>query len=242
MDNKPFIALDVSNKEEVTRLLNHFPQKPLNLKVGMELFYQEGPELVKLLKKAGHSIFLDLKLHDIPTTVRKAMSGLARLEIDMINLHAAGGKRMIKEALKGLEEGTPEGKKRPFLIAVTQLTSTTEEMVHQEQNSAVSFEESIIRYAQLANDSGTDGVVCSAHEASKIKELTRKNFLCVTPGIRLKEDSADDQHRIVTPSEARELGASHIVVGRSITQAASPLKAYEEVLHQWGGISEYDYC
>lgn len=235
MDNKPFIALDVSKKEEVEQLLSQFSQEVLNLKVGMELFYQEGASLIHQLKEARHSIFLDLKLHDIPTTVRKAMVGLAKLDIDMINIHAAGGQLMMKEALKGLEEGTLNGKKRPLLIAVTQLTSTSEEMVYNEQNSKVSLNESILRYAQLANDSGVDGVVCSALEAEKIKQMTREDFLCVTPGIRLKGDSADDQHRVASPSEARKLGSTYIVVGRSITKATHPKDAYEEVLNQWKG-------
>jgi orotidine-5'-phosphate decarboxylase len=235
MDNKPIIALDVSSSEEVNELLQKLPDAPLNLKVGMELFYQEGPQIVKELKALGHDLFLDIKLHDIPTTVRKAMVGIARLGVDMINMHAAGGKKMMEEARRGLEEGTPKGSQRPLLIAVTQLTSTTEEMVNKEQRSALSLEESAVHFAKLANEAGADGVVCSAHEAKTIKEHTREDFLCVTPGIRLKGDNVNDQARVASPKEAQELGSTHIVIGRSVTLAKNPLEAYQEVVRQWNG-------
>lgn len=235
MDHKPIIALDVSTKEELFQLLEHLPQEALNVKVGMELYYQQGPNVLKELKERGHAVFLDIKLHDIPTTVRKAMAGLATLGVDMVNMHAAGGKEMMEEALKGLEEGAPQGKKRPLLIAVTQLTSTSEEMVREEQGLNLSLEESVLHYAELANDAGADGVVCSAFEAEKIKQRTHKDFLCVTPGIRLKGDAANDQKRVASPDTAKQIGASHIVVGRSITQASDPRVAYNQVLTQWNG-------
>lgn len=235
MDNKPFISLDVSTKEEARELLSMLPNEPLNVKVGMELFYQQGPSILSELKEEGHAIFLDIKLHDIPTTVKKAMTGIARLGVDMINMHAAGGKKMMEEAKTGLKEGTSDGQKPPLLIAVTQMTSTSEEMVINEQKSALPLKESAIHYAKLANEAGADGVVCSAHEAHAIKQATRKDFLCVTPGIRLKGDSSNDQARVASPGEAKELGSTHIVIGRTVTQADDPKRAYQEILNQWNG-------
>ena len=235
MDKEPIIALDFSSLEEVMAFLNYFPNKKLNLKVGMELFYQQGPQILYTLKNDGHDVFLDIKLHDIPTTVKKAMVGIAGMGVDMVNLHVAGGRKMMESAKDGLISGTQNGRKTPTLIAVTQLTSTTEEMIKQEQKINSSIEESVLDYAILASESGMDGVVCSALEAERIKKKFSASFLRVTPGIRLNQDENNDQKRIATPNEARKLGASHIVVGRTITQSKDPVHTYLEVLKQWNG-------
>jgi orotidine-5'-phosphate decarboxylase len=200
----------------------------------MELFYQTGPGLIASLKEMGHDIFLDLKLHDIPNTVGKAMKGLARLDADMVNVHAAGGSEMMKAAAEGLEAGTPAGKNRPVLLAVTQLTSTSEVQMQKEQGILKPLRDSVLNYAALAHESGLDGVVCSALEARDITDRIGADFLKVTPGIRLAGDDVSDQKRVVTPQKARELGATAIVVGRSITQAADPYAAYLKVKEQWG--------
>ncbi|OJF92932.1 orotidine-5'-phosphate decarboxylase [Alkalibacterium sp. 20] len=235
MDNKPIIALDFSTEKEVSRFLSVFPEQQLNLKVGMELFYQQGPSIIYSLKEAGHDVFLDIKLHDIPTTVRKAMKGIARLGVDMINVHAAGGKKMMEEAREGLEIGTSANERRPLLLAVTQLTSTSEEALREEQRCEYNMEQSVLHYAGLAHDSQADGVVCSAHEAGIIKKRLGDEFLRVTPGIRLNTEMRDDQQRVATPAMARELGATHIVVGRTVTQSLNPVDSYLEVLRQWKG-------
>ncbi|GEN49778.1 orotidine-5'-phosphate decarboxylase [Alkalibacterium pelagium] len=235
MDNEPIIALDFSNSKDTEAFLNRFDSDTLNVKIGMELFYQQGPEIVYLVKNRGHSVFLDIKLHDIPTTVKKAMSGIARLGVDMINVHAAGGSRMIAAAVEGLESGTAHGRKRPLLLAVTQLTSTSEQIMQVEQGISFTMEESVRHYAKLAFDSGADGVVCSAHEADLIRSATDDRFLRVTPGIRLDHSSKDDQVRVATPSEAREMGSTHIVVGRPITQAADPAEIYSTIQREWKG-------
>lgn len=235
MDNKPIIALDFSTSNEVTAFLNFFPKERLNLKVGMELFYQQGPQILYTLKSAGHDVFLDIKLHDIPTTVKKAMTGIAGMGIDMVNLHAAGGRQMMEAAKEGLRIGTETGRKTPTLLAVTQLTSTSEKMVEKEQRLSCTLNESVIHYAELALKSGVEGVVCSALEAEKIKQNCGESFLRVTPGIRLKEDQLNDQKRIATPADARKSSASHIVVGRTITQSKDPVKTYFKVLKQWNG-------
>lgn len=228
---KPIIALDFSNKEEVLNFLDKF-NEPLFVKVGMELYYQEGPEIVKLIKERGHQIFLDLKLHDIPNTVYKAMKGLAKLNVDLTNCHAAGGSEMMKAALKGLQEGSVNGHKTQ-LIAVTQLTSISTEMMEKEQGISGSLESSVLRYAKLAYDCGLDGVVCSALEANAIKENTSESFIRVTPGIRLSENSKDDQVRIATPDNAKSLGSSQMVVGRAITAADDPQAAYTKIKEMW---------
>jgi orotidine-5'-phosphate decarboxylase len=235
LDNEPIIALDFSNSKDTEAFLNRFDSDTLNVKIGMELFYQQGPEIVYLVKNRGHSVFLDIKLHDIPTTVKKAMSGIARLGVDMINVHAAGGSRMIAAAVEGLESGTAHGRKRPLLLAVTQLTSTSEQIMQVEQGISFTMEESVRHYAKLAFDSGADGVVCSAHEADLIRSATDDRFLRVTPGIRLDHSSKDDQVRVATPSEAREMGSTHIVVGRPITQAADPAEIYSTIQREWKG-------
>ncbi|MCC5888935.1 MAG: orotidine-5'-phosphate decarboxylase [Alkalibacterium sp.] len=235
MDNKPIVALDFSTEKEVTQFLKLFADTQLNLKVGMELFYQQGPAIIYSLKEAGHDVFLDIKLHDIPTTVKKAMTGIAGLGVDMINMHAAGGKVMMEEAREGLDKGTGPNQQKPLLIAVTQLTSTTEEMLRDEQRSVDTIHDSVLHYAGLARDAQADGVVCSTYEAESIGESLGESFLRVTPGIRLNPKNAHDQKRVATPERARELGSTHIVVGRSITQAADPVQSYLEVLRQWEG-------
>ena len=233
--NKPIIALDFPDFREVEIFLAHFNDEKLFVKVGMELYYQAGPQIISYLKEQGHQVFLDLKLHDIPNTVESAMRGLAKLGVDMTNVHASGGKAMMEAALKGLKEGTPAGKKRPLLIAVTQLTSTSEAAMHLEQLIPVSLIDSVIHYAKLAQAAGLDGVVCSPLEAQAIKEATSDNFLRVTPGIRPNDAKSDDQKRIATPTIAKQIGATHIVVGRPVTRAENPIQAYLDILYEWNG-------
>ncbi|ARB36950.1 orotidine-5'-phosphate decarboxylase [Bacillus subtilis] len=235
-NNLPIIALDFASAEETLAFLAPFQQEPLFVKVGMELFYQEGPSIVKQLKERNCELFLDLKLHDIPTTVNKAMKRLASLGVDLVNVHATGGKKMMQAALEGLEEGTPAGKKRPSLIAVTQLTSTSEQIMKDELLIEKSLIDTVVHYSKQAEESGLDGVVCSVHEAKAIYQAVSPSFLTVTPGIRMSEDAANDQVRVATPAIAREKGSSAIVVGRSITKAEDPVKAYKAVRLEWEGI------
>lgn len=235
-NNLPIIALDFASAEETLAFLAPFQQEPLFVKGGMELFYQEGPSIVKQLKERNCELFLDLKLHDIPTTVNKAMKRLASLGVDLVNVHAAGGKKMMQAALEGLEEGTPAGKKRPSLIAVTQLTSTSEQIMKDELLIEKSLIDTVVHYSKQAEESGLDGVVCSVHEAKAIYQAVSPSFLTVTPGIRMSEDAANDQVRVATPAIAREKGSSAIVVGRSITKAEDPVKAYKAVRLEWEGI------
>lgn len=234
MNSKPIIALDFPNEQEVFQFLQHF-QEPLFVKIGMELYLQEGPEIVRKVKGQGHDIFLDLKLHDIPNTVKSAMKGLARLGVDLVNVHAAGGIQMMEAALEGLEVGTPVGKKRAKLIAVTQLTSTTEEQMKKEQQIQLSLLESVLHYAKISKQAQLDGVVCSVQEAKLIANECGNEFLRVTPGIRLAGGDAHDQKRIATPDGARADGSSLIVVGRAITGSKDPLAAYKEVCSLWEG-------
>lgn len=232
--DKPIIALDFSSRKEVENFLDRFdPKESLFVKVGMELYFQEGPSIITLIKSKGHKIFLDLKLHDIPNTVESAMRGCAKLGVDMINVHAAGGSQMIKAALKGLKEGTPVGHSIPQLICVTQLTSINEETMRKEQLIPVSLLESVVHYAKLALEAGADGVVCSPLESSEVALNTKASFLRVTPGIRPSSALKDDQQRITTPEMARKNGSTHIVVGRPITQAADPVLAYHEIQKEW---------
>lgn len=235
MDQPFIVALDFSSKQEVNEFLRLFSGTPLFVKVGMELYYQEGPAMIEELKAQGHRIFLDLKLHDIPNTVKQAMKGLARLAVDLVNVHAAGGTQMMKAALEGLEAGTPSGGRRPMCIAVTQLTSTSEQMLRDELWIARSMEETVVHYASLAKESGLDGVVCSAKEVPLIREHFGETFVTVTPGIRFADEAKGDQVRVVTPAEARKLGANFIVVGRSITRASDPYAAYERLQREWNG-------
>ncbi|WP_040228026.1 orotidine-5'-phosphate decarboxylase [Bhargavaea cecembensis] len=232
MTDAPIIALDFATPKEASAFLKEIPGR-LSVKIGMELYLQNGPSVVESVREAGHDIFLDLKLHDIPNTVGQAMKGLAGLGVGMVNVHAAGGREMMERALEGLEAGTPSGAGRPKLIAVTQLTSTAEEQMQREQGIAGSLADSVIRYAELAKAAGLDGVVCSVHEASAIREACGEEFLKVTPGIRLAGSGVQDQKRIATPGEARRAGSTHIVVGRTITRADDPVRAYEEVKRQW---------
>lgn len=234
LNQRPIIALDFSTWQEVEDFLRFFPEEEkLFVKIGMELFYQEGPEIVRYLKDAGHDVFLDLKLHDIPNTVEKAMRGLAKLGVDVTCVHAAGGIRMMEAAMRGLEEGTPEGGKRPLLLAITQLTSTSEEEMHADQLIEVPLEKSVIHYANCAKKAGLDGVVSSAWEVEAIKETAGDEFVCLTPGIRPEGTVAGDQTRVVTPFQAREIGSTFIVVGRPITQATDPYEAYRTIQTEW---------
>ncbi|MBO0469316.1 orotidine-5'-phosphate decarboxylase [Enterococcus sp. DIV0242_7C1] len=238
MSQRPIIALDFPSKEAVEVFLLKFPsEESLFVKVGMELFYQEGPEIVRWLKSLGHSVFLDLKLHDIPNTVERAMTGLAKLGVDITNVHAAGGIKMMKAAKEGLKKGTVAGQDVPILIAVTQLTSTSETEMHQDQLIDVSLKESVTHYAACAEKAGLDGVVCSALEAKDIHQATSEAFVCLTPGIRPSGSAVGDQQRVVTPSEARKIGATFIVVGRPITQADRPYEAYQTIKQEWNGES-----
>lgn len=234
MTDSPFIALDFPTGEEALRFLQPFEGKA-NVKVGMELFYKEGPAILHELKARGYGIFLDLKLHDIPNTVKSAMKILAQYEVELVNVHAAGGVRMMEAALEGLEEGTPVGKTRPRIIAVTQLTSTDEASMRADQLIEQSLEQSVVHYAKKAQEAGLDGVVCSVLEAKMIEEACGKDFLKVTPGIRMASGETHDQKRVATPQFARENGSTHIVVGRAITQAADAVKAHAEVNALWKG-------
>ncbi len=230
--NEPIIALDFPSRLEAERFLSQFQGKSLSVKVGMQLFYKEGPAFIKSLKAEGHWLFLDLKLHDIPNTVREAMKSLASLQVDMVNVHAAGGKKMMQAAVEGLESAMPGGQKRPLCIAVTQLTSTSDDMLKNELLVSKGMEKTVLHYAALAKQAGLDGVVCSALEAPVLKAHL-KDVLTITPGIRLTGDKADDQVRVVTPAQAKRLGSDYIVVGRSITKSENPLKAYERVAAEW---------
>lgn len=223
--NPIIIALDFKNRQEVESFIAKLPDQPFYFKVGMQLYYREGANLVELLIAQGHQVFLDLKLHDIPNTVSKATEQLADFNTSMTNVHAAGGSVMMKAA----KESFPKGK----LIAVTQLTSISEEQLQKEQGSHLSMQESVLNYARLAKNAGLDGVVCSAYEAPLIHEHCGKDFLCVCPGIRFASDEEDDQKRVMTAYEAAKNGADYIVVGRSITQAQDPYKAYERMLKEW---------
>lgn len=227
------VALDFATKQEVENFLEQFHGERLFVKVGMELFYQEGPALIHYLKENGHDVFLDLKLYDIPNTVKQAMKGLAKLGCDLVNVHAAGGTSMMEAALEGLEAGTTSGIVRPKCIAVTQLTSTDEEQMQREQLIQVPLTTSVLHYATLSRDAGLDGVVCSPHESSFIHEKLGASFLTVTPGIRFTLDDNQDQKRVATPQQARDIGVSAIVVGRPITQAPDPYKNYLQMKQEW---------
>lgn len=228
MKDLPIIALDFESAEKVNTFLDQFDE-PLFVKIGMELFYQAGPEFIKSIKSRGHDIFLDLKLHDIPNTVEKAMEGLGKLDIDLVNVHAAGGTAMMKAAVRGLHKFSNDTK----IIAVTQLTSTTEEMLRNEQNIQTTIEEAVLNYATLTQQAGLDGVVCSPLEAELLTNELGSDFLKVTPGIRPQGAAVDDQKRITTPEDAKQLGATHIVVGRPITQSENPVESYHTIKESW---------
>lgn len=227
MSRDVMIALDFKSAAEVFDFLDLFTLERPYVKVGMELFYAEGPQIVREIKKRGHKIFLDLKLHDIPNTVQKAMRVLSGLDVDMCNLHAAGTMEMMRGALAGLvrEDGT-----RPLLIAVTQLTSTSEERMQKELLIGASMEDTVVQYAKNAKEAGLDGVVCSPLEAAMVKQACGSQFLAVTPGIRFADGAVGDQVRITTPAKAREIGSDYIVVGRPITAAADPVAAYRRCI------------
>lgn len=228
-EERPIIALDFASFAEVKEFLQQFPtEEKLYVKVGMELYYAVGPEIVRYIKSLGHSIFLDLKLHDIPNTVESAMRILAELEVDMTNVHAAGGLEMMQAARRGLGN-------QARLIAVTQLTSTSEEQMQSDQNIQTSLQESVVCYAQLTEKAGLDGVVCSAQEVGLIREATQTGFICLTPGIRPTGSASGDQKRIMTPRQAAEIGSSYIVVGRPITQAENPVQVYQAIKKEWSG-------
>jgi orotidine-5'-phosphate decarboxylase len=235
MSRSLIIALDFPGLKETKQFLEPFAGETLFVKVGMELYYQCGPSIISLLKEKGHHIFLDLKLHDIPNTVKRAMTVLASLQVDLVNVHAAGGTLMMQAAIEGLEAGTLSGKKRPHCIAVTQLTSTSEKQMNEEQLIQTALSDSVLHYAKLAKQSGLDGVVCSPHEAGKIHAEVATDFLTVTPGIRLASSTSDDQKRIATPENARNLGSDMIVVGRPITASPDPFSAYKQILQAWEG-------
>lgn len=226
------IACDFSSKEQTLAFLDRFTGRKPFVKIGMELFYACGPDIVREIKARGHKIFLDLKLHDIPNTVRKAMSVLSKLDVDMTNVHAAGTVDMMKAALEGLtrEDGT-----RPMLIAVTQLTSTSEERMQRELLIGATINETIAKYAENAKVAGLDGVVCSPLEAQLVKEHCGAEFKTITPGIRFADAAADDQVRITTPTRAREIGSDFIVVGRPVTAAEDPVAAYERCCREFIG-------
>ncbi|MDZ5584869.1 orotidine-5'-phosphate decarboxylase [Enterococcus cecorum] len=233
-ENRPIIALDFASKAQIEQFLAKFPaDESLFVKIGMELFYQEGPAIVQFLKEQGHDIFLDLKLHDIPNTVEKAMKGIAKLGVKLTNVHAAGGIQMMQAALKGLTEGS--NGEVPMLIAVTQLTSTSQEQMNQEQKIPGDLLASVINYAKYSQQAGLAGVVCSALEASAIHQATSDDFVCLTPGIRPSGSQVGDQKRVVTPGLAKEYGANFIVVGRPITQAENPYEAYQAIKKEWNG-------
>ncbi|MCM1369020.1 MAG: orotidine-5'-phosphate decarboxylase [Candidatus Amulumruptor caecigallinarius] len=225
MEKDVIIACDFASPEATYSFLDNFKEEKPFIKIGMELFYAGGPEIVKELHHRGHKIFLDLKLHDIPNTVRKAMKVLSRLNVDMVNVHAAGGIEMMKAALEGLQEGRTDGT-RPRIIAVTQLTSTSQEMLNNQLMIQGRINDVIVRYAQNSKEAGLDGVVCSPLEAAMVKEACGDGFLAVTPGIRYPDAAKDDQSRITSPARARKIGSDFIVVGRPITAAPDAVAAY----------------
>lgn len=226
------IACDFDSKEKVLNFLDLFKGKKPFVKIGMELYYAEGPAIVKEIKARGHKIFLDLKLHDIPNTVKKAMAVLSRLDVDMTNLHVAGATTMMKGALEGL---TREDGSRPILIGVTQLTSTDQETMERDMLIKEPIDKVVMHYAKVCANAGLDGVVCSPLEAQKVHETCGNNFVTVTPGIRFADGEVGDQKRIMTPAEARKIGSDYIVVGRPITAASDPVAAYERCVKEFLG-------
>ena len=232
MGKDVIIACDFSGKQQVFDFLDKFGEVRPFIKIGMELYYAEGPDIVRELKARGHKIFLDLKCHDIPNTVKKTMSVLSRLDVDITNLHASGGSAMMKAALEGLTR--PDGT-RPLLIAVTQLTSTSQEVMNDELKISGDINDVISAYALNAKSSGIDGVVCSPLEAGKIHSVCGDGFLTVTPGVRFDDASKGDQSRIATPARAKDLGSDYIVVGRPITAADDPVAAYKRCVAEFVG-------
>ncbi len=232
MGKDVIIACDFASAEETLAFLDKFTAEKPYVKIGMELYYAEGPQIVKKIKERGHKIFLDLKLHDIPNTVKKAMKVLSGLDVDMCNLHAAGTAAMMEAALEGL---TREDGMRPLLIAVTQLTSTDQERMEKDLLIEKPLEEVVDHYAANAKKAGLDGVVCSPLEAARVHELCGEDFLTVTPGVRFADGDAGDQVRVTTPQRAKEIGSDYIVVGRPITQAEDPVAAYRRCVSEFVG-------
>ena len=230
MNRDVIIACDFPGMKETLSFLDHFEGEKPYLKIGMELYYSAGPEIVREIKRRGHKIFLDLKLHDIPNTVKKSMAVLSRLDVDMTNLHAAGTGRMMEAAIEGLtrEDGT-----RPMLIAVTQLTSTDEETMKADLLINEPIDKVVMHYASVAKRSGLDGVVCSPLEAGKVHETCGKDFVTVTPGVRFADGDIGDQKRVMTPAAAKEIGSDYIVVGRPITAAEDPVAAYRRCVAEF---------
>ena len=226
------IACDFDSAEKTFQFLDKFTDKKPFVKIGMELYYAEGPQIVKELKARGHKMFLDLKLHDIPNTVKKSMAVLSRLDVDMTNLHAGGTKKMMEAALEGLTR--PDGT-RPLLIAVTQLTSTDEESMKKDLLINEPIDKVVMHYAKNAMEAGLDGVVCSPLEAGKVHGVCGEKFITVTPGVRFADGDVGDQKRVTTPAKAKELGSDYIVVGRPITAAEDPVKAYNRCLEEFLG-------
>lgn len=232
MGKDVIVACDFSSAEQVFTFLDKFKERKPFVKIGMELYYAEGPEIVRQIKARGHKIFLDLKLHDIPNTVKKAMAVLSGLDVDMCNVHAAGTSAMMKAALEGLTR--PDGS-RPLLIAVTQLTSTDQESMEKELLIEKPLDQVVMSYARTAMEAGLDGVVCSPLEAGKVHDGCGKSFVTVTPGVRFADGDAGDQKRVTTPEKAKELGSDYIVVGRPITAASDPVEAYNRCVKEFIG-------
>ena len=232
MGKDVIVACDFSSAQQVFIFLDRFTDKKPFVKIGMELFYAEGPQIVREIKARGHKIFLDLKLHDIPNTVKKAMAVLSGLDVDMCNVHAAGTSAMMQAALEGLTR--PDGS-RPLLIAVTQLTSTDEDSMRRELLIDRPLDQVVMSYARTAKEAGLDGVVCSPLEAGKVHQTCGDAFVTVTPGVRFADGDVGDQKRVTTPEKARELGSDYIVVGRPITAAADPVAAYERCVKEFVG-------
>ena len=230
MGKDVIVACDFSSAEATFAFLDKFTGKKPFVKIGMELYYAEGPSIVREIKKRGHKIFLDLKLHDIPNTVKKAMAVLSNLDVDITNLHAAGATAMMEGALEGLTR--PDGT-RPLLIAVTQLTSTDQETMERDLMIHAPIDEVVMHYAETARKAGLDGIVCSPLEAGKVHERCGKEFLTITPGVRFADGDTGDQKRVMTPAAAREIGSDYIVVGRPITAAADPVAAYERCVAEF---------
>jgi len=234
MGKDVIIALDFESRERALHFLDRFAaeeRKPF-VKIGMELYYAEGPAIVREIKARGHKIFLDLKLHDIPNTVKKAMAVLSGLDVDMVNLHAAGTKAMMEAAIEGVTR--PDGS-RPLVIAVTQLTSTSQERMEQDLLIEKPLDQVVLHYAKNAAQAGLDGVVCSPLEAGKVHEACGSGFVTVTPGVRFADGDVGDQVRVTTPAKAREIGSDYIVVGRPITQAGDPVAAYRRCVEEFVG-------
>lgn len=230
MGKDVIIACDFADKGTALNFLDKFEGRKPFVKIGMELFYAEGPQIVREIKARGHKIFLDLKLHDIPNTVKKSMAVLSRLDVDMCNLHAAGTSRMMEAALEGLTR--PDGT-RPLLIAVTQLTSTDQEAMERDLLIKEPIDKVVMHYAETAKNAGLDGVVCSPLEAQKVHDICGEKFLTVTPGVRFADGDIGDQKRVMTPEQAKKIGSDYIVVGRPITAAPDPVAAYERCIKEF---------